>query len=115
MTYELARKLKEAGWPQEIKDEDGDNVYCELEYIKEDGEIYSTYAGDDIPKDCYAVPTLEELIEACGDKLRALEHQTLLSEGHENRWFAHDGKENEGFGSTPEKAVANLWRKLNSK
>ena len=116
MNYELAKKLKDAGFPQ------GDWVahkeltpkgYRTTYYY----EIY--------------IPTLSELIEAC-HPLAADDFGIILN--HKGEWEAYliyygyfdcwpemkneDGACSirlESFGSTPEEAVANLWLSLNKK
>lgn len=82
MNYELLKQLKDAGHPFVF--EQGDGIH---------------------------LPTLEELIEACGDKFFALKHHI--------GWIAvgWDGPHLSitGVGKTPEEAVANLYLALNQK
>lgn len=94
MNYELAIQLKDAGFPQ------GDSVY---------------------PKDisgqiCPKIPTLTELIEACGEHIDTirLNHKTLDWEAGEWDWY-NGGWGHYGSGKTPEEAVARLWLELNKK
>jgi len=94
ITYELAKKLKEAGFKSK------DNAY---------------------------IPTLEELIEACGK-------ETFTLWNYNKKWFCglrtimkkdtgcftdtHTliiDYEDYVIGNSPEEAVANLWLKLNKK
>ena len=95
MNYELAKQLKEAGFPQT-----GEFFYTENESICNSKDV-------GVHK-----PTLSELIEACGDKIICLER------GLKSGWFAfptrRDAKPN-GNGDTPEEAVAKLWLELNKK
>lgn len=92
MTYELAKKLKEAGFR--------DNIYLYFEY-KEVGNA----------------PTLSELIERCGEDFemvrRIFEYKTDIF----LYWLAEctNKKAICISGSTPEEAVANLWLELNKK
>jgi hypothetical protein len=89
LSYQTAVKLKEAGFPQD---------YTNAPI----GEPVSDYVYS---------PTLEELIEACGDELYDLQMKSP------NYWIAtgnQDGEWKEGFGSTPSEAVANLWLALNT-
>lgn len=82
MTYELALELKKAGFPQD---------------------------PDRPAEDWITMPTLSELIEACGDRfdnLRRIYDGSFAAESI--------GKEPQG-GDTPEEAVANLWLLLNKK
>lgn len=89
MTYELAKELKDAGFPQNMPQMDG--WPCK--------------------------PTLSELIEECGKAMygmyRAdvLWHATGGKDVDDDRFmitFEEDG-------STPEEAVARLWLALNKK
>ena len=98
MNYELAKELKDAGFPQKP---DGLG-----RWIDNFGQTYSAFAQANI-KDAL-IPTLSELIEACGDGYFKLEHTQCV-------WHATtglvDGKPY-GQGSTPEEAVARLWLAL---
>lgn len=110
ISYELAKKLKDAGFPQWNYQKKGD-VFCR---------------GTD--KECY-IPTLSELLEACGKGFYALYSPVDLytppgeafglmawvavSPGSEYLPgkvidFGHKA----GAASTPEEAVANLWLAL---
>ncbi len=89
ISYELAKKLKDAGFSQEkLEHHNCQNCACRV-------------------KDAY-VPTLTELIESCGDNFRTLE------KGRTDGWYASGNGAGEA-GSTPEEAVANLWLELNKK
>lgn len=107
MTYEQALKLKNAGFPH-----DG---YSKGDIVLDD--VICEQCND--KHDAYA-PTLSELIEVCGDKFGALQHQRVLDA---QTWLAYSANiENKlGIeshivqqGDTPEEAVANLWLALNS-
>lgn len=103
MNYELAKQLKDAGFPQEEK---------AGEVLDDEGlpAIPGNYEGR------LYVPTLIELIEACGDSFGAL-HKVL------DYWEACGGEYQPMDqdcawkfmlkDSTPEQAVANLWLALN--
>jgi hypothetical protein len=87
ISYELAQELKAAGYP-----------------IKK--QLITRYQRD------IAVPTLEELIEACGDRFGA-----LIRHG---RWEARSdwSEQDRGIsaaGSTAIEAVARLWLALHAK
>lgn len=117
MKYELAKQLKDAGFPQKLHPltglmyEDGSPnipIHCangKVCYCPEHtGEPYSV------------IPTLSELIEACGDGFRLLRY----SPPHEfsnGTWYAGTGDDSKGdlIGKTPEEAVAKLWLELNKK
>ena len=100
MQYELAKKLKDAGFPNADKR----CSYCiEIDQPKcnvcEDRTI-----------------GLSELIEACGDKFDALgkckdDGVSRIVDG----WIAVDEDNKRRWGKTPEEAVAKLWLALNKK
>lgn len=99
MNYELAKQLKDAGFPQD-KRECQDDPYTCCEH-----GIY--YNGSDINDTPY-YPTLSELIEACGERFYALRRAMDI-------WMARDDYGFEFKGKTPEEAVAKLYLKLNEK
>lgn len=120
MNYELCKKLKDAGFvfravhlEREFK---GDQLYLEKEH--------------------YIIPTLSELIEACGEDFGSLERfREFRFAGFsedKKQWFAEkryieivfDKCNNKKLcnsprviesGSTPEETVANLWLASNKK
>lgn len=104
INYELAKKLKDAGWLQ--KDWLPPRFEVEGKY-----DINRQYTKEEIA----IVPTLSELIEACGDRFAS------LNRGIDNKYHcwatrATDTKSMEeiyGDGETTEEAVANLWLELN--
>lgn len=99
MNYELAKELKDAGFPQ-----DGDGLrYCEecpeheIHFL-DHGLVY------------VLAPTLSELIEACGGKF------TGLTRDDDGVFAAHSRIDiYTELGATPEEAVARLWLALNKK
>jgi len=97
MDYELAKELKDAGFPQVFHPKGG----MEFDgYLDEDYETGSLGV---------ATPTLEELIEACGEEFGSL-YQSHFG------WIADKGlHELEQHGETPSEAVARLWLALNKK
>jgi hypothetical protein len=105
MNYELAKELKDAGFPIKGHSEDHDGGFC---YI-----CYAT--SEQLQQPC--VPTLSELIEECGI-FRVLELQSKEN----SAWYAGAGSWSDAFGYefagrgvTPEEAVARLWLALNKK
>ena len=110
MNYKLAKQLKDAGFPfkkvEYATDYDEDGIgnccYCESK----------TFGSG---SNAYLIPTLEELIEACGD----IEFE--LTGGFGDGWWACNGdgsdKDRHGFilcnAKTPTEAVAKLWLKIN--
>ena len=106
MTYEIAKKLKDAGYSQE--DPRRTPVTITNENVH---EFLMKVKGD-----CY-IPSLSELIEACGDVFDSLEKRG-------NVYFAFGSSKDKammkidpyrGGGATPEEAVANLFLRLNEK
>lgn len=113
MKYELAKKLKEAGFPQS-------HPSCAIAY-NADGRTTIDFSGYPDVSDwgVVRVPPLSELIEACGDKFESLTKQS-------GDWFADAKGEwvirSDNYadplvtvGATPEEAVANLYLALNEK
>jgi hypothetical protein len=102
MRYELAKQLKDAGFPQTLYPGDGfipngevDVVYCDTD--------------DFVPEHSYMrYPTLPRLIEACGDTV--FFDLVKLKDG----WVATDHYLR-GEGLTPFEAVVNLWLASNQK
>ena len=84
LSYKTCKELKDAGFPQHKPIEDFD--------------LHPT----DIISSLVKVPTLEELIAACGDGFGALLVVPCLL-----LWTAR-GNGIEAYGETPEEAVANL-------
>lgn len=100
MDYPLAKKLADAGF----QIEDGKGYWKRVRY------------GGIRVVDTVNIPTLEELIEACGTDFLRLE-QRLKNSGETWDWCAHSHK-NIPFieeCSTPSEAVARLWLALNKK
>lgn len=94
MTYELAKELKEAGFPQRC---------C---------SFIDCRHGMDKGIECVYKPHLSELIEACGRDFGGL----YRSRVPEPTWEA-SGYERDDFhflADTPEEAVAYLWFALNA-
>lgn len=104
MNYELAKELKEAGFPQKQP------YYYDPKKYTDEEAVRAILDGKDIA-DVY-IPTLEELIEACGENLYSLYR-------HHNEWQAHSNSDQWDTeienGKTPTEAVANLWLALNKK
>jgi len=103
MTYELAKKLRDAGYSQE--DPRREPVTITNENVI---EFLFKAKGD-----CYT-PTLSELIEACGDVFYDLQQKPIKA-GWEATAFLSYTTHAQGKGDTPEEAVANLWLALNKK
>lgn len=110
MKYKLALELKNAGFPQKAAPSGNVTGLCKhgnwgFSLIRE--------SCDCTPDDTCHIPTLEELIEACGDRLESLVnlHDML----HDmNKWIAAASIVS-GEGTTSTEAVARLWLTLNKK
>src|SRR4051812_41726204 len=86
MNYELAKKLKDAGFPQEA----GSPILVCTGFSEENG-----FESKDVT---IKYPTLSELIEACGGKFKSLE----VFAGEKYKWVAT--KRNE-FGIKKEEII----------
>lgn len=104
MNYELAKKLKDAGFPMKT---------TELELY---GSTPSRFLAPAEEGGFYNEPTLSELIETCGSKFDRLTRNEMTDDSAVWRVDCYDmAVGNFGEGSTPEEAVANLWLALNEK
>ena len=106
MNYELAKELKDAGFPQSgqfgfSRKRDGSPVYNGPAYLIND-------------EDWVVAPTLEELIEACGDGFLSL---SRWQSGNSWHWYCNDDETGAvaSEGTTPAEAVARLYLALNKK
>lgn len=90
MTNELAKQLRNAGFPQQVRG----------------GFMHGEHA------DFVYFPTLEELIEACGDRFWMLETRDLA----QGLWNAAGYGKKEiltAYGKTAKEAVAKIWLLMN--
>ena len=104
-SFTIAKRLKTAGFPQRFAgdfafNEQGRAVQLSIERLleAENTEI--------------SIPTLNELIKACGEKFGGLER---FLDGTRNRFraYTHIPEIPSGYADTPEEAVARLWLFLN--
>ena len=95
MIYELAKQLKDAGFAQGGKGA----------WIVSPNNLVSRH------EDRVYVPTLEELIEACGDIDLRIDRRNKRVLKWESKAMFTDGR-NTALGSTPSSAVARLWLAL---
>ena len=106
MLQELAKELNGAGFPniQDVQHRQG------REFLTPDGRVSVYSLGEEAPTESWFLPTLSELITACGEKFFSL----ILDCG---KWRCTAS----GYGgyddlySTPSEAVARLWLALNKK
>lgn len=117
MNYELAKQLKDMGFPQYPKHV---GLYNKKEMDESMDRCIIKSGGVVQP----IKPTLSELIEACGGKFHSVQRRfghIGASMGQPNPvwWSAKDTSMDESqvgeTGSTPEEAVARLWLALNQK
>lgn len=111
MTYELAKQLKDAGFPlKPASMEDGKDSKRKYQMFE--------YGLDSIGRNgIWLYPTLSELIEACDNSLFAL---SRTKHGTRTNWYCVYNNslldkallETKEY-ATPEEAVANLWLALN--
>ena len=98
--YTTVKELKDAGFPLRELVEYSNFKDIQKYVIEIDGNIYY-------------IPTLSDLIEACGEGF------TALVNVYDDVWFAGEldvedsFKRGYGEGKTPEEAVAKLWLALN--
>ncbi len=102
MNYELAKKLRDAGFPVKKGTKFS---WTGKETIFFDGET-----NDDHQRIYFEAPALSELIEACGDGFRWIQKCAGWWEA-----CANENNIENTQGSTPEEAIANLWLELNKK
>ena len=114
LTYEICKKLKDAGFQYPWMDGRyyylGDGTKILFDRIKdgldENGMIIS-YA-----ERLTNIPSLSELIAACGDDFNRLINGTKSRNGWFADGFEKDGMTSIGEGDTPEEAVANLYLQI---
>lgn len=102
MNYELAKKLKDAGFPQGGRGW----VFNLVDDGPEYDEVWTTV---EYPTIQTRAATLSELIAACG-----ADFNMLIRVDNED-WYAGNYTDIKKDGTTPEEAVANLWLALNEK
>lgn len=98
MTYDLAKQLLEAGFPK-------------MQGYR--GGLNSDHWNNDLQA---YIPTLSELIEACGGSCKALVQleNGAWEAGTGICWYGGAVLHHQS-GATPDEAVANLWLVLNKK
>ena len=100
--HKLAKELKEAGFPQNL------GVSRDSSWVGIDNTYNHYSLGEDY---CY-IPTLSELIEACGEGFESL-IRTKTKDDY--TWSARGyNYPTDGY-KAPEEAVAKLWLALNKK
>ncbi len=124
ISYELAKQLKEAGFPnsQDWFEEKTVCKECEAPYENKPCEKCGWYGGYTFTVKPHI--SLSELIEACGDNLimfRAEKEWCVaimrngIQEVSYDATYIDEKFDHFNVCSTPEEAVANLWLELNKK
>lgn len=113
ITYELAKQLKDAGFSKTKK------FPYYFYHINNEKIIYINNGSNLISENQFLyVPTLSELIEACGDKFDSLNN---IDTDYDKKfgWQAIQSinllEKKAALGNTPEEAVAKLWLVLQDK
>jgi hypothetical protein len=104
-SFDLAKRLKAAGFPQRFT---GGSAFNEQGLaIQLNGERSWKAMDSDV-----SIPTMNELIKACGEKFGGLER---FLDGTKNRFRAYTifPDTPSGYADSPEEAVARLWLLLN--
>jgi hypothetical protein len=109
ITYELAKQLKDAGFPQTFP-----YGYFFIESEPEKDLCHNAMGMSVKDEEKFAlisIPTLSELIEACSQKMSIDIHIPVI--GSVGKPIAQGTYEPiSGTGETPEEAVVNLWLAL---
>jgi hypothetical protein len=107
MNRMLSNELKIGGFPNigNVEHREG------REYITADYEPRVYHIGDEAYAGNWFVPTLSELIEACGDKFSSLHKHSFGWLATSTSAYADAGHGDNS--RTPEEAVARLWLALN--
>lgn len=110
MDYETALALKEAGFPQTLKF---------LYYPDRKSPLRNSLGKILLTQETVVVPTLEELISACGDEIMLTNEcgdwEAWKGSTSEMVRMGESGAKYEATGSTPTIAMAKLWLSLNKK
>ena len=120
MDYELAKKLKDAGFPQKGRGCLSHSptyhiMYDSTRMFYTDEQINQVKFKKALEDNEAYIPTLEELIEATGEEFGGLYRNFPVDKC---MWSAHQNINRggaSGYDDTHIKAVANLWLKLNKK
>ena len=113
ITYELAKKLKDAGYPLELYPDTEDSIQQDKNINVFKKPLRSIVRIDYV---YFYFPTLPELIEACGLEYKGTYFRWLKYEFIQ--WSAQARRhppfigDVRAKGKTPEEAVANLWLAL---
>ncbi len=107
ITYELAKELKDAGFPQ--YGDDRARYFISISALGFHAVFCNRYDKSWQYEGSVKIPNLEELIEACGKQFNFLHNGAKM--GWTATAIANKNKP-KGEGSTPEEAVCRLWLAL---
>lgn len=111
ISYELAKKLNDAGFSQIGVDAMSNELDT---FIEPDGKLCRRW--NIVFGPAYYIPTLPQLIEACGERFGSLEKEpwNYNTDKPIKGWYCLDKENLNGAqGSNPEEAAAKLWLALN--
>ena len=117
LSYETAKKLKEAGFPQSTNIYKNECYVEKVSYANLFTAMAHTLTIQGKETEVIVTPTLEELIEACGNVINFSVHKLrdCWWAGSSDRDRIQEDELPSGEGSTPSEAVANLWLVLHSR
>lgn len=114
MPYELAKELRDAGFPQRT-DQQVNMFLGDKYYVDFDGDI-ETMSGYNLNtsksigvEQAYYKPLLSELIEECSDGFKGLHRLRIVGLDGAIRFYTTGSID---LFATPEEAIAKLWLKL---
>ena len=99
MTYELAKQLKDAGYPQQKEGDEKEGL---------------TFRDIEVGTEYVSQPTLSELIEACHTRQLTIE-QKWIEGSNKPQWFVSHWVYTIGPYDTLEETIAHLWLRINKK
>ena len=111
MNYKLAKRLKNAGFPQIVNSDRFESHYFKGKLSPKTIDFRGL---EILGKDTVLIPTLSELIEECIIKDRRFELQQSWVKGWYAQSIDNSGYIIQGNGEDPEEAVAELWLTLNA-
>lgn len=126
MDYELAKELRDAGFPQihdygkivwDVTRNFSFTINSSDDYDSTGRLPFKNNQSSGLADNFVCFPTLSELIEACGERQFILKTRGVKSKKKwvAQRWYGIEKPQDEGYGKTPEEAVAQLWLELNKK
>ncbi len=114
INYDLARKLRDAGFPQDQQD------LCDV-WLDDSQGVWTREFKNTMPVSACLVPTLAQLIAACGEGFGGLWRSggkgwTCANPIWNGNWAGSEDEPDNALAFqsiTPEEAVAHLWLAIN--